>query len=128
MPTQRYSLILCTLVALSLLSACAPALQESAQTESALPERADEQPILTPTDTPVTTSATQAPEAEPEAESTEAESTEAESTGAEALLQPTEAPATEVPDWTQVASVEGEFYILGNPAAPVRLVDFSDFM
>ena len=123
MPTQRYSLILCTLVALSLLSACAPALQESAQTESALPERADEQPILTPTDTPVTTSATQAPETEPEAESTEAEST-----GAEALLQPTEAPATEVPDWTQVASVEGEFYILGNPAAPVRLVDFSDFM
>ena len=118
MPTQRYSLILCTLVALSLLSACAPALQESAQTESALPERADEQPILTPTDTPVTTSATQAPETAPEAEST----------GAEALLQPTEAPATEVPDWTQVASVEGEFYILGNPAAPVRLVDFSDFM
>jgi hypothetical protein len=28
-----------------------------------------------------------------------------------------------VPDWTQVANVEGDFYVLCNPQTPVRLVD-----
>lgn len=36
------------------------------------------------------------------------------------------APAA--PDYTQVASVEGDLYILGNPDAPVLLIDFSDFL
>lgn len=47
---------------------------------------------------------------------------------------PTVAPAKEAKaeaeaeaDWTQTVTVEGDFYVLGNPAAPVRLVDFSDF-
>lgn len=31
-------------------------------------------------------------------------------------------------NWTQTASVDGDFYILGNPAAPIRLVDYSDFL
>ncbi len=31
-------------------------------------------------------------------------------------------------DWLNTASVEGDYYILGNPAAPVRLTDYSDFL
>ncbi len=31
-------------------------------------------------------------------------------------------------DYTQVAAVEGDFYTLGNPDAPVLLIDFSDFL
>jgi protein-disulfide isomerase len=30
-------------------------------------------------------------------------------------------------DWTTTASVDGDYYVLGNPQAPVRLTDFSDF-
>ena len=37
---------------------------------------------------------------------------------------PTVTPA---PDWLQTATVEGDHYILGNPTAPVRLIDYSDF-
>ncbi len=31
-------------------------------------------------------------------------------------------------DWLQVASKEGDLYVLGNPNAPIRLVDYSDFL
>ena len=31
-------------------------------------------------------------------------------------------------DWLNTAAVEGDYYILGNPAAPVRLTDYSDFL
>ena len=43
--------------------------------------------------------------------------------------------ATEVPtatdesvDWLTTTTVEEERYILGNPNAPIRLIDFSDFL
>ncbi len=35
------------------------------------------------------------------------------------------APAT---DWLTTVSVVGDYYVLGNPAAPVRLIDYSDFL
>ncbi|NJN84571.1 MAG: hypothetical protein HC802_21315 [Caldilineaceae bacterium] len=31
-------------------------------------------------------------------------------------------------DWTGMASVEGDYFVLGNPNAPLRLIDYSDFM
>jgi hypothetical protein len=31
-------------------------------------------------------------------------------------------------DWVNVASVEGDLYIRGNPNAPIRLLDYSDFL
>jgi protein-disulfide isomerase len=37
------------------------------------------------------------------------------------------ASAAPVTDWTRVVTVEGDYFVLGNPAAPVRLVDFSNF-
>ncbi len=66
------------------------------------------------------------PTAMPEAVATEAAVSE------EAILVPTEEPAPvperEEADWTQTAGIDGDYFILGNPAAPIRLVDFSDFM
>jgi hypothetical protein len=35
---------------------------------------------------------------------------------------------TVAPDWTQVAVQEGDYYVLGNPSATVRLTDYSDFL
>ncbi len=62
----------------------------------------------------------------------------AEATSALAALAPTatseaiapaEPTATTAPaDWSTVATLEGDYVILGNPAAPIRLVDYSDFM
>ena len=34
----------------------------------------------------------------------------------------------EVVDWLQVAGKEGDLYVLGNPNAPIRMVDYSDFL
>lgn len=31
-------------------------------------------------------------------------------------------------DWVNVASIEGDLYIRGNPNAPLRLLDYSDFL
>jgi hypothetical protein len=31
-------------------------------------------------------------------------------------------------DWAFVATVEGDYFVRGNPAAPVRLIDYSDFL
>lgn len=49
-----------------------------------------------------------------------------------AVLLPTLTPtagATATPvDWLATVTVEGDYYILGNPAAPVRLRDYSDFL
>lgn len=33
-----------------------------------------------------------------------------------------------VTDWSQVAGREGDLYLLGNPDAPIRIVDYSDFL
>ena len=42
--------------------------------------------------------------------------------------EPVDTPIAETPDWTITAAVDGDYYILGNPQAPIRLIDFSDFM
>ena len=50
--------------------------------------------------------------------------------GAEVVIAPAvveTASAAPVTDWTQVVTAEGDYFVLGNPAAPVRLVDFSNF-
>ena len=49
-----------------------------------------------------------------------------------ATTVPTSTPSAiegaEVVDWLQVAGKEGDLYVLGNPNAPIRLVDYSDFL
>ena len=49
----------------------------------------------------------------------------------EATIAPEE-PAAEAPDaqvaWADVATVDGDYFVRGNPAAPIRLIDFSDFL
>lgn len=44
------------------------------------------------------------------------------------LDTPTAEPVAELVDWTTTASVDGDHYVLGNPNAPIRLIDFSDFL
>lgn len=31
-------------------------------------------------------------------------------------------------DWLATVTIEGDYYILGNPNAPIRLIDYSDFL
>ncbi len=31
-------------------------------------------------------------------------------------------------DWANTASVAGDYYIRGNPGAPIHLIDYSDFL
>jgi protein-disulfide isomerase len=47
---------------------------------------------------------------------------------APAPVETTPAQAAVPADWTQHAYLEGDYYILGNPDAPVRLIDYSDFL
>lgn len=64
--------------------------------------------------------------------STEPISETASTTNAGPILVPTDTPETEEAvaptDWLSTVTVEDNFYILGNPNAPIRLVDFSDFL
>lgn len=43
-----------------------------------------------------------------------------------------EEPAAEAPEaqvaWADVSTVDGDYFVRGNPAAPIRLIDFSDFL
>ena len=65
--------------------------------------------------------------------------------GAGAAIPPTAAPTSFAPtttaaapaeaasppaqaDWLQTASLEGDYFVLGNPDAPVRVLDYSDFL
>ncbi len=40
----------------------------------------------------------------------------------------TEAAAPAARDWTQFVAVEGNYYLMGNPEAPVLILDVSDFL
>ena len=31
-------------------------------------------------------------------------------------------------DWVNTASVDGDFFVRGNPNAPIRMIDYSDFL
>ena len=48
----------------------------------------------------------------------------------EATVAPTGVVTAATPstDWVNTASVDGDFYVRGNPSAPIRLIDFSDFL
>jgi protein-disulfide isomerase len=48
----------------------------------------------------------------------------------EAAQEATPSPEVveEPADWSQTVFVEGDFFVRGNPAAPIRLVDYSDFL
>ena len=73
-----------------------------------------------------------APTAAPVAEPTIVE--KEEPVAAEVVADsPTLAPEPEVVapepvDWLTTVTVDGDYYILGNPAAAVRLLDYSDFL
>ena len=62
--------------------------------------------------------------------------TQPEPTKAAAVLVATATPpaepgvdaTTEVIDWLSTVTVDGDYYILGNPNAPIRLIDYSDFL
>jgi protein-disulfide isomerase len=45
-----------------------------------------------------------------------------------ATAVPTATAATESTNWLATVTVDGTSYILGNPNAPIRLVDYSDFL
>lgn len=47
-----------------------------------------------------------------------------------AAAAPTDEPvAVATPaDWLNTVTPDGDYYVLGNPAAPVRLLDYSDFL
>lgn len=45
-----------------------------------------------------------------------------------ATANPTAEPTEEPIDWLTQATADGSFYLLGNPNAPVRLIDYSDFL
>ncbi len=47
-----------------------------------------------------------------------------------ATTEPTATPVQPEPatDWANYASLEGDYIVLGNPAAAVRVIDYSDFL
>lgn len=51
-------------------------------------------------------------------------------TVAAATVAPTAALTTVITttDWVNIASVDGDFFVRGNPSAPIRMVDYSDFL
>ena len=71
------------------------------------------------------------PASEPTAAEATAENDMAETVAAPVLV-PTDTPAAaqveEPVNWLMTATKEGDRYILGNPNAPIRLVDYSDFL
>lgn len=114
----RFSALLLTLALLLMAGCGAPATEQPAASENAAPVAVDEATATPlPTDTPAPTdthepapvaeepTATSAPVAEP---------------------APTDTPEPE-PDWTQTVFIDGDLYIRGNPDAPIRLIDYSDF-
>lgn len=97
---RRLTLLTTLLVAVPCLAACpSPARLQDAP---ASPTAAVTPPALTPT--PLTEAADRATTLAPAQE------------------------LTAVTDWSQVAGREGDLYILGNPNAPLRIVDYSDFL
>jgi protein-disulfide isomerase len=58
-----------------------------------------------------------------------AASEEQQASSVEANVAPgPETDAAEEGEWASVATLEGEYFVRGNPAAPVRLIDYSDFL
>lgn len=96
-----------------LLTACgAPAQEEPSAAEPPAPAAA------------VEATATPAPTATPEPAPAVEAPTATAAPVAEAA--PTATPEPE-PDWTQTAALVDGLYVRGNPNAPIRLIDYSDF-
>ncbi|MFN8495106.1 MAG: hypothetical protein U0350_46315 [Caldilineaceae bacterium] len=90
---------------------------------------AEPQPTATPTVIAVVQQAasTATPTVVPAA--TPASSPTAPATAEATVTQTLVATATTTgADWVNTASVDGDFYVRGNPNAPIRLIDFSDFL
>lgn len=83
-------------------------------------------PAVEPIDTPTEAAAEEAVAEEAVAEEAVAEEAAVEPAAVEAVEDLDAATATV--DWLSTASIEGDYYVLGNPNAPVRLIDYSDFL
>lgn len=109
-PNNQIRAIALLLIFTLILSACGGA-EETVSTAPTAPTVAVDAPA--PTAVPIEAPApTQVPE------------TEAAPTSAPAA----EASPAEPTDWTETVTVEGDYYVRGNPAAPIRLIDYSDFL
>lgn len=111
--TFKHILLLWGMVIVAACSAPAPAAPSTVTSPSAadVVAVATAQPVDSPTAVPATAPADAATEAvEP------------------TVLPPTATPVPEPEDWTETVTVEGDLFVRGNPAAPIRLVDYSDFM
>lgn len=71
-----------------------------------------------PSPTPMAATPTQAP--------TEIAATQAAPAETETPATPAAQPIPQ--DWRQHAYREGDLFFLGNPAAPIRMIDYSDFL
>jgi PBP1b-binding outer membrane lipoprotein LpoB len=89
-----------------------------------MPAAVEERPATVATSIPTVEPAPAAATATPESEVEPAADSTAE---AEEATQD-EITETEVQDWSHTASVDGDLYVLGNPAAPIRFIDYSDFL
>ncbi len=100
---------------------------QSGSSQEALP--AAEQPAAEqPAPEQSTAAQAPAPPAVTDTPAPEAATPTQESTAAPEAA-PTEASAAQEPqDWSQNAWQDGDLYVLGNPDAPIRLVDYSDFL
>ena len=107
------------LACLLLIAGCgAAARDQTAANESAVPVA-----VMEATATPLPTD-TPAPSATPQPAPVSAEPTATAQPAAEPA--PTNTPEPE-PDWTQTAALADGLYARGNPNAPIRLIDYSDF-
>jgi protein-disulfide isomerase len=79
--------------------------------------------VQAPTASPTTTPT---PDAVPAA-TTATETLSSESTAESAQLSE-EVVEAEAQDWAVTATVDGDLYVLGNPDAPIRFIDYSDFL
>lgn len=112
------------LACLLLIAGCGPAAPEqTGASEIAAP--------VAPVVAVAEATATQPPTVEPpaQAETPEPASMAAEpTTTAQSVAEPapTATPEPE-PDWTQTVALVDGLYVRGNPNAPIRLIDYSDF-
>lgn len=119
-PATRAKHLLASVAAGMILAACGPA-------SAPVPvESGDTAPVAEATQAQPTDAPTAVP--------TQEEAAVLLPTPTAAAVSPTESPTepavepAAVTDWTDVVTVEGDYFVRGNPAAPVRLVDYSDFL
>jgi hypothetical protein len=97
---------------------------------AAPPATVEERPAgVAPTSTVEPVAAVAEPTSEPIVEADEVPQEEsAQDEAAQDQATQDEILEPETSDWSHTASVDGDLYVLGNPAAPIRLIDYSDFL